>query len=436
MRWLDSSSPECTTWLQQISSQPPVAAEVLARAAEMLAAIRDSGDAAVLGYAQTLDGTSAKCIEALRADTGQLQRALVSLAPSEREALELAVERVRNFHHHQQHASWEYQSDRGVVLGQRITPVQRAGLYVPGGRAGYPSTVLMNAIPAQVAGVEEILLVSPAPDPSAIAAPVLAAAALIGVEQVYALGGVQAIGALAYGTETIARVDIIAGPGNQWVTAAKQLVYGVVGIDGLAGPSEVLVIGDGSVEPRWVALDLLAQAEHDEMARALLVSPDGDWMRAVIRCIDELLPEQPRGDIIRASLERSGAAMVVTDLEEAITIANSIAPEHLQLAVAEPRALLERVRNAGAIFLGSYASEALGDYLAGPSHVLPTGGTARFASSLGVETFLKRSSVIEFDAPAAISYAWAVAALARMEGLEAHAQAVESRAGNGGNQKP
>lgn len=397
------------------------------KVARMLGAVRNKGIVAVLKYARKYDAAQADSLEMLRVDQARLDASLAELSQPQRDALELATERIQAFHQHQQSQDWEYTDEQGVRLGQLVRPVRSVGIYVPGGRAAYPSTVLMNTIPARVAGVERIVMVSPAASPATVPAPVLAAAKIAGVSEVYALGGVQAIAMLAYGCESFAKVDKIVGPGNAYVAMAKRLVYADVGIDSIAGPSEVLIISDAATKSRWAALDLFAQAEHDPLAQTVLISPDSDWLKQVHETMCALLPEQPRKKIIRESLQNRGALIVVQDLEEAVQLANDMAPEHLQLAVAEPEALLQQIRNTGAVFLGAHASEALGDYLAGSNHVLPTAGTARYASPLGVYDFLKRTAVIGCTPDAASTLAPSIATLARMEGLEAHAQAAEAR---------
>jgi histidinol dehydrogenase len=337
---------------------------------------------------------------------------------------------VRRFHERQLAQSWEFTDAEGTRLGQRVTPLARVGVYVPGGKAAYPSTVLMNTIPAKVAGVGEIVMVSPAPGGQRNDKGnelVLAAAALAGVDRLFTVGGAQAVAALAYGTETVPAVDKIVGPGNAYVAAAKRQVFGQVGIDMIAGPSEVLIVADGGGNPEWAAIDLFAQAEHDEDARALLVSPDGDYLDAVAAAVERLLDDQPRAPIIRASLAAQGALIKVRDLDEAMALSNRIAPEHLELAVDEPVPLLDSIRHAGAVFLGHYSPEAFGDYCAGPNHVLPTGRTARFSSPLGVYDFQKRSSLIRATPGGAAHLAPIAAELARGEGLEAHAQSAELR---------
>jgi histidinol dehydrogenase len=340
----------------------------------------------------------------------------------------MAAARIRRYHEHQLQPSWSYTEADGTVLGQQITPLDRAGLYVPGGKAAYPSSVLMNAVAAKVAGVAELIMVTPTPD-GVVNDTVLAAAALAGVDRVFRLGGAQAVAALAYGTATVPAVDKIVGPGNAYVAAAKRFVFGVVGIDMVAGPSEILVIADGNTDPRWVAMDLFSQAEHDEIAQAILLCPDAAYIDQVAEAMNALLATMPRADIIRASLSNRGALIAVRDLDEACEISNRVAPEHLELSVADPDALLPKLKHAGAIFMGTYSSESLGDYCAGPNHVLPTSRTARFSSPLGVYDFQKRSSIIKASAESANALGKVAATLARSEGLEAHARSAEFRFG-------
>jgi len=394
--------------------------------AEILANVRKQGDAALLEYTRRFDGVPADSVAALEIPGEALHAALAGLPARQREALETAAGRIRAYHEKQQQGSWRYSEADGTVLGQQVTPMDRVGLYVPGGKAAYPSSVLMNAIPAKVAGVQELVMVTPTPRGERNPL-VLAAAAVAGVDRAFAIGGAQAIGALAYGTVTVPRVDKIVGPGNAYVAAAKRRVFGQVGIDMIAGPSEVLVIYDGTAPAEWVAMDLFSQAEHDEMAQAILLSPDPGCIERVAQAIDRLLPDQPRAEIISASLAARGALVLTRDLAEACEVANRIAPEHLELSVAEPEALLPLIRHAGAIFLGPHASESLGDYCAGPNHVLPTSGTARFSSPLGVYDFQKRSSIIQVSPAGAQALGRVASVLARGEGLMAHAMAAELR---------
>ena len=390
----------------------------------IIADVRARRDAAVIDYARRLDRTTATAVADLSITLDEARAALAELPADQRQALQSAHERIHAFHGRQLQSSWDYREPDGTRLGQRVTPLERVGLYVPGGKAAYPSSVLMNAVPAKVAGVREIVMVSPNPSPM-----VLAAAAIAGVDRILALGGAHAVAALAYGTESVPRVDKIVGPGNVYVAEAKRQVFGQVGIDMIAGPSEILVISDGSTPADWIAMDLFSQAEHDEAAQALLLSPDRAHLDAVEAAIQRLLPELPRREVIAASLDGRGALVQTRDLAEACAIANRIAPEHLELCVREPDALLGSLRNAGAIFLGQYSSEALGDYCAGPNHVLPTSGSARFSSPLGVYDFQKRTSLIEVSRPAADKLGRIAATLAEGEGLGAHARSAQMRIG-------
>jgi histidinol dehydrogenase len=386
--------------------------------ARIVADVRARGDAALLAYSRRFDKTTARSVAELELTPRS------DIPAAQLDALRAAHARIRAFHERQAQASWDYTEPDGTRLGQRITPLERVGIYVPGGKAAYPSTVLMNAVPAKVAGVGELVMVSPNPNPL-----VLAAAALAGVERVIGIGGAQAVAALAYGTESIARVDKIVGPGNAYVAEAKRQVFGVVGIDMIAGPSEILVISDGTAPADWLAMDLFSQAEHDEDAQALLLSPNAAHLDAVEAAMVRLLREMPRKPVIAASLKARGALVKTRDLDEACALANRIAPEHLELCVTQPEAWLPKLRNAGAIFLGRYSSEAIGDYCAGPNHVLPTSGSARFSSPLGVYDFQKRSSIIEVSRAAADRLGGIAATLAESEGLTAHARAAQMRIG-------
>ncbi len=388
--------------------------------------VRTRGDAAVIEYTNRFDRLAATSMADLTLAEDQLEAALAAIPAEQRQALEAAAARLEAYHRHQKLESWEYTEPDGTVLGQQVTPLDRAGLYVPGGKATYPSSVLMNAIPAKVAGVAEIVMVVPTPD-GELNEMVLAAARIAGVTRVHTIGGAQAIAALAYGTETIPQVDKITGPGNIYVATAKALVFGQVGIDMIAGPSEILVICDGQTDPDWVAMDLFSQAEHDEDAQAILVSPDAAFLEAVAASIEKLLPEMERKAIIETSLGSRGALIEVRDLDEAVAVANHIAPEHLELSVADPRALAARIRHAGAIFMGRYTAEAIGDYCAGPNHVLPTSRTARFSSPLGVYDFQKRSSLILCSPEGASTLGRIASVLARGESLTAHARSAEYR---------
>jgi histidinol dehydrogenase len=394
--------------------------------AAIVADVRARGDAAVLEYTQRFDRVAAASVAALEIPAAERERALAGLDPAVRDALATAAARIRGYHERQRAESWSYTEADGTVLGQRVTPLDRVGLYVPGGKAAYPSSVLMNALPAKVAGVGELVMCVPTPDGERNSL-VLAAAQLAGVDRVFAIGGAQAVAALAYGTATIPAVDKIVGPGNAYVAAAKRRVFGTVGIDMVAGPSEILVICDGSTDPDWIAMDLFSQAEHDEAAQAILLAPDAAFIDRVAASIDRQLAAMPRREIIRAALANRGALILVRDLEEACDIANRIAPEHLELSVAQPERLLDRIRHAGAIFVGRYSSESLGDYCAGPNHVLPTSRTARFSSPLGVYDFQKRSSIVNVSRAGARTLGPLAAALAQGEGLPAHARSAELR---------
>jgi histidinol dehydrogenase len=394
--------------------------------AAILDEVRARGDAALLEYTARFDRWQPRTAQALHVPIAHAHAALQALAPREREALEFAAARVRAFHERQMQGSWRMEPGDGSVLGQQVTPLDRVGMYVPGGKAAYPSSVIMSAVAAKVAGVAEIVMVTPTPG-GELNAPVLAAAALAGVDRIVRIGGAQAVAALAFGTASVPAVDKIVGPGNAYVAAAKRRVFGRVGIDMVAGPSEVLIIADSSAHADWVAMDLFSQAEHDEIAQAILLTPDASLIDAVAASMRRQLAALPRRTIIEASLAARGALILVRDLEEACEIANRIAPEHLELAVADPESLLARIRHAGAIFLGHHASESLGDYCAGPNHVLPTSRTARFSSPLGVYDFQKRSSVIGVSPEAARRLGREAATLARIEGLEAHARSAEWR---------
>ena len=400
-----------------------------AAAAQILADVRARGDAALLDLTARYDRWKPTSMADLQASPETLQVALHSIPTEQREALEAAAARIRSYHEKQLAqggGSWRTTEADGTVLGQQVTPLDRAGLYVPGGKAAYPSSLLMNAIPAKVAGVRELVMVNPTPD-GVLNPIVLAAAAIAGVDVIWRIGGAQAVGALAYGTASIAPVDKIVGPGNAYVAAAKRRVFGTVGIDMIAGPSEILVMADGTTDPDWVARDLFSQAEHDEVAQAILLTPDAGYLAQVAASLDKLLATMPRAAIIRASLEGRGALILTRDLAEACELANAIAPEHLELSVADPHALLPQIRHAGAIFMGAFTSESLGDYCAGPNHVLPTARTARFSSPLGVYDFQKRSSVIEVSAKGAKTLGKIASVLAHGEGLPAHAKAAELR---------
>ena len=394
--------------------------------AKILKDVKQRGDAAVLEYTNRFDKTNATNLAELEISKVELTAALNGLPNDQREALQVAADRVRIYHEKQLMSSWSYIEADGTLLGQQVTSLDRVGLYVPGGKAAYPSSVLMNAIPAKVAGVKELIMVVPTPNGERNQL-VLAAAAISGVDRVFCIGGAQGVGALAYGTETVPQVDKVVGPGNAYVAAAKRRVFGIVGIDMVAGPSEILVICDGKTNPDWVAMDLFSQAEHDELAQAILLSPDAEFLEKVSASIQKLVQEMPRKDIIRTSLTDRGALIQVRDLDEAAEICNYIAPEHLELSMDDPLAFSKKIKHAGAIFMGRDTCEALGDYCAGPNHVLPTSRTARFSSPLGVYDFQKRSSLIFVSSEGAQTLGKVAATLAYGEGLQAHAQSAEFR---------
>jgi histidinol dehydrogenase len=399
------------------------------RVAGILDDVRLRGDAAVLEYTQRFDGLAADSVARLEITRAELQAALSAITSQQRSALEAAAERVRDYHQRQLEAcgrSWSYRDADGTLLGQKVTPIDRLGMYVPGGKAAYPSSVLMGAVPAKVAGVGEIIMVVPTPKGERNAM-VLAAAAIAGVDRAFTLGGAQAVAALAYGTATVPAVDKITGPGNAYVASAKRRVFGKVGIDMIAGPSEILVLADGTTPADWVAMDLFSQAEHDELAQSILLCPDAAYIAQVKAAIDRLLPGMPRRDVIRASLEGRGALIHTRSMDEACAISNRIAPEHLEVSSHDPHRWEPLLKHAGAIFLGAFTSESLGDYCAGPNHVLPTSGTSRFSSPLGVYDFQKRSSLIEVSEAGAQKLGVIAAELAYGEGLQAHAQAAEMR---------
>ena len=396
------------------------------RVDDIIAQVRAKGDEAVVELTNRFDRTSVSEMAQLEMSKARLQQALEAISPEQRNALEVAADRVRSYHERQLSHSWQYEEADGTLLGQKVTPMDRVGIYVPGGKAAYPSSVLMNAMPAKVAGVEEIIMVVPTPD-GVINEMVLAAAAIAGVDRVFTIGGAQAVAALAYGTQTVPRVDKIVGPGNIYVATAKRAVFGAVGIDMIAGPSEILVICDGKTDPDWVAMDLFSQAEHDEDAQPILIATDAAYIDRVEQSIAKLLPTLEREQIISASLADRALLIEVADLDEAAALSNRIAPEHLELSVEDPVALTDKIKHAGAIFMGRYTAEALGDYCAGPNHVLPTSGTARFSSPLGVYDFQKRSSLIMFSADGASEMGKVASVLARGEGLTAHARSAEYR---------
>jgi histidinol dehydrogenase len=424
---LDSTTTDFDNSLKNLSSWKGAEdAEVARVVGDILSYVRQHGDAAVLDYARRFDGSPAKSIADLEMNRERLQAALASINAEQRKALETAATRIRQYAEKQLLQSWSFTDELGNQLGQQVQPLDRVGLYVPGGKAAYPSSVLMNAIPAKVAGVKELIMVSPAPRGETNAL-VLAAAAIAGVDRVIMVGGAHAIAALAYGTESIARVDKIVGPGNKYVAEAKRRVYGVVGIDMIAGPSEIVVVCDGKTDPDWIAMDLFSQAEHDEDAQAILICPDADFIAAVTASMEKLVVNMERREIITNSLNKRGALIKVRDLDEAIELVNRLAPEHLELSLDNAADWASRIRHAGAIFLGRYTAEALGDYCAGPNHVLPTAGTARFASPLGVYDFQKRSSLIGCSASGADALARTASLLSRGEGLTAHALSAEYR---------
>ena len=424
---LDSQQSDFSEQLDKLLAWESVSnKEVNLIVGEILERVKAEGDQAVVEYTNRFDRLSAGSMKELEFSQEEMQQALENLPADQRKALTVAAQRVRDYHERQKGESWQYQEADGTLLGQKVTPMEKAGLYVPGGKASYPSSVLMNAIPAHVAGVEELIMVVPTPD-GEVNQLVLAAAALAGVSRAFAIGGAQAIAALAYGTETIPKVDKIVGPGNIFVATAKRAVYGTVGIDMIAGPSEILVICDGNTDPDWIAMDLFSQAEHDEDAQPILISTDAEFLDKVSASIDKLLPTMERKSIIARSLADRAALIKVADLEEAALVNNRIAPEHLELSVEDPQALLPLIKHAGAIFMGRYTAEALGDYCAGPNHVLPTSGTARFSSPLGVYDFQKRSSLIMFSEDGASEMGKVASVLARGESLTAHARSAEYR---------
>ncbi len=423
---LDAEKPDFETELQGLLSatdEPDQA--VVNTVIEIISQVRANGDSALLEYTNRFDRRNA-VIEDIEIGADELQQALERIPENIRQSLEHAASRVRDFHERQKQTTWTYEDNEGNTLGQKVTPLDKVGVYVPGGKAAYPSSVLMNIIPAHVAGVDEIIMVVPTPDNERNDL-VLAAAAIAGASRVFSIGGAQAVAALAYGTETVPRVDKIVGPGNIYVATAKRQVFGAVGIDMIAGPSEVTIVSDGSSNPDWVAMDMFAQAEHDEEASAVLITPDADFIDKVANSIDKLLPEMERKDIIRTSLMNNGAFIKVRDLQQAADVVNVIAPEHLELSVEDPEGLLPAIRHAGAIFMGNFSAESLGDYCAGPNHVLPTARTARFSSPLGVYDFQKQSSLIMSSSISVTEIADTASVLARGEGLTAHARSAEYR---------
>jgi len=427
LKRLDSASPDFEGRLARLLAFENTQEERIEKTvADILADVKRHGDAAVLKYTRLLDGIEASDMSLLQLSNAELERALTALPAPRREALDIAAGRIRAYHERQLAHSWSFTEADGTRLGQQITPLDRVGIYVPGGKAAYPSSVLMNALPARVAGVGELVMVVPTPQGQRNEL-VLAAAALCGVERVFTIGGAQAVAALAYGTQSVPAVDKIVGPGNAYVAAAKRRVFGVVGIDMLAGPSEIVVVCDGRTNPDWIAMDLFAQAEHDEMAQAILLCPDADFIEAVATSIERQLSEMPRAEVIGSSLSARGALIKVKDLEQACQIANRIAPEHLELCLQDAEAWLPKIRHAGAVFVGKYSSEVLGDYCAGPNHVLPTARSARFSSPLGVYDFQKRTSVIHMSREGAQRLGPIAAELATGEGLWAHARSARYR---------
>ena len=427
LRTLDARSPQFEAQFRELTAPATAFDRDIERQAEaIIDDVRQRGDAALLEYTKRFDRVSAQSVADLEIPAAEMRAAFDAVAPEARAALQVAADRIGSFHQRQLGGDWSFTEPDGTVLGQRVAPLDRVGLYVPGGKAAYPSSVLMNAIPANVAGVRQIVMVVPTPD--GVRNPlVLAAAHLAGVSRVFAVGGAQAVAALAYGTATVPGVDKIVGPGNAYVAAAKRRVFGVVGIDMIAGPSEILVICDGNTDPDWIAMDLFAQAEHDELAQAILLTPQPEFIEAVRASIARLLPQMPRARIIEASLAARGALIRVRDLEQACELADRVAPEHLEISTDDPQQWAARIRHAGAIFLGRYSSEALGDYCAGPNHVLPTAGTARFSSPLGVTDFQKRTSLISVSAAGARSLGAIAATLAQAEELPAHARSAQLR---------
>ena len=427
IRRLNAQDTDFNAALDQLLSWESVSdASINQRVLDIIDNVRSRGDAALIDYTRQFDGLDVAQMSDLILPRERLELALTRITPEQRTALETAARRVREYHQHQVQDSWRYTEADGTVLGQKVTPLDRAGLYVPGGKASYPSSVLMNAIPAKVAGVREVVMVVPTPR-GEINELVLAAAAIAGVDRVFTIGGAQAVAALAYGTESVPPVDKIVGPGNIYVATAKRHVFGKVGIDMIAGPSEILVVCDGKTDPDWIAMDLFSQAEHDEDAQSILLSPDADFLDRVEASMQRLLPTLEREGIARISLRERGALIQVADMNQAIAVANRIAPEHLELSVENPEELLPQIRHAGAIFMGRYTAEALGDYCAGPNHVLPTSGTARFSSPLGVYDFQKRSSIIYCSPEGASELGKVASVLARGESLTAHARSAEYR---------
>jgi len=434
MQRLDTAQADFSASLERLTAwQNELNQEVTETVASIVADVIARGDQAVLEYTAQFDNLPAASVADLEIPKERMELALANILPDQRSALQSAATRVREYHEHQKQQSWQYRDSSGNLLGQKINAMQRVGIYVPGGKASYPSSVLMNALPAKVAGVAEVIMVVPSPNGS-LNEMVLAAAEIAGVDRLFTIGGAQAIAALAYGTATIPAVDKIVGPGNIYVATAKRQVFGRVGIDMIAGPSEILIICDGTTDPDWIAMDLFSQAEHDENAQAILLCPDSTYLDAVGASVDRLLPEMERADIIRVSLAGRGAMIKTRDLEEAVNVSNRLAPEHLELSVADPETLLPLVEHAGAIFMGAYTAEAVGDYCAGPNHVLPTSATARFSSPLGVYDFQKRSSLIMCSEQGVQELGNVASVLARGESLTAHARSAEMRLRTGDDQ--
>jgi len=426
MKYLDTSSSDFKKSLSsQIKSNSEPNDEISMVVSEIVKDIRDRGDEALLEYTNQYDRLSAQ-LKNLEITKSEIDTALSRISDSMRESLENAIKRIRSFHEKQKQETWTYTDEDGNTLGQRITSIERVGVYVPGGKAAYPSSVLMNVIPAQVAGVQEIIMVVPTPDGERNDL-VLAAAAILGVNKIFSIGGAQAIAALAFGTKLIPKVDKIVGPGNMFVAAAKRQVFGFVGIDMIAGPSEVVIIADENANADWVAMDLLAQAEHDEEASAILISPNANVIKSVEKSIEKFLPQMERAEIIQASLNNNGLIIKTKDFTQAVEIVNIIAPEHLELAVIDPEILLEDIKHAGAIFMGNYSAESIGDYCAGPNHVLPTSGTAKFSSGLSVYDFLKRQSIIRISKRGIERLGPSVITLSKYENLHGHANSVKTR---------
>jgi len=424
---LDASEAGFLSALDQLIAWDMVSdSAVESTVTEILQQVRSRGDAALVEYSNRFDRRDCSSIDDFCLQADQLQQALQSIDSETRSALEIAAERIRDYHSHQLQQSWQYQEADGTMLGQQLTALERVGIYVPGGKASYPSSVLMNCIPARVAGVEEVIMMVPAPD-NELSPIVLAAAAIAGVDKVFTIGGAQAIAALAFGTQTVPRVDKIVGPGNIYVATAKRMVFGRVGLDMVAGPSEILIVCDGETDPDWIAMDLFSQAEHDENAQSILIAWDASYLDAVYQSIEKLLPEMERRAIISESLANRGALIKVADQSQAVSVCNHIAPEHLELSVADPQAWLPKIRHAGAIFMGRHSAEALGDYCAGPNHVLPTSATSRFSSPLGVYDFQKRSSLIFCSEQGASDLGRVASVLGRGESLTAHARSAEYR---------